>query len=217
MTKIKICGLRTAQEAIAAREMGADFLGFIFVPGTKRCLESGYAKSEIAKLKESPSSNQHYKTVGLFADQPIETVNSIATECNLDIVQLCGGESLTYCNAVAKAVIKSVHIKDSGTQEDRRHLVAKLKQLENNGYLVTLDRFQKGEFGGTGTIFDWEVAQNLAINHQFLLAGGLTPENVALAINKIKPWGVDVSSGVETHGKKDIKKIAEFIHAVRLL
>ena len=93
----------------------------------------------------------------------------------------------------------------------------KLNQLERNGYLVTLDRFQKGIYGGTGTTFDWEVAQELAINHRFLLAGGLTPENVALAINRIKPWGVDVSSGIETNGKKDVKKIAEFIHTVRLL
>ena len=217
MTKIKICGLRTAQEAIAAREMGADFLGFVFVPSAKRCLEPTYAKSEIAELKESPSSNHHYKTVGLFADQPIETVNRIADECNLDIVQLCGNESLDYCKTVAKAVIKSVHIKDSGTQEDNCHLTVKLKQLEDHGYLVTLDRFQNGEYGGTGTPFDWKVAQNLAINHQFLLAGGLTPGNVGLAISKIKPWGVDVSSGIETDGKKDVKKIAEFIHAVRVL
>ena len=217
MTKIKICGLQTAREAIAARDMGADFLGFIFVAGAKRCLDSAYAKSEITKLKTSPSSNHYYKTVGLFADQPIETVNRIAAECNLDVVQLCGGESLTYCNTVSKAVIKSVHIKESGTQEDQRQLVAKLKQLENNGYLVTLDSFWKGKYGGTGTTFDWNVAQNLAINHQFLLAGGLTPENVTLAINKIKPWGVDVSSGIETNGRKDVKKISEFIRAVRLL
>ena len=78
MTKIKICGLRTGEEAIAARDMGADFLGFIFVAGAKRCLGVGYAKSEIAKLKKSPSSNHYYKTVGLFADQPIETVNQLS-------------------------------------------------------------------------------------------------------------------------------------------
>ena len=217
MTKIKICGLRTGEEAIAARDMGADFLGFIFVSGAKRCLEASFAKSEIAKLKDRPSSNHYYKTVGLFADQPIETVNRIAVECDLDIVQLCGGESLDYCKTVEKEVIKSVHIKERGTQEDHFQLVDKLNQLERNGYLVTLDRFQKGIYGGTGTTFDWEVAQELAINHRFLLAGGLTPENVALAINKIKPWGVDVSSGIETNGKKDVRKIAEFIHTVRLL
>ena len=110
MTKIKICGLRTGEEAIAARDMGADFLGFIFVSGAKRCLQASFAKSEIAKLKDRPSSNHYYKTGGLFADQPIETVNRIAVECDLDIVQLCGGESLDYCKTVEKEVIKSVHI-----------------------------------------------------------------------------------------------------------
>jgi phosphoribosylanthranilate isomerase len=153
--------------------------------------------------------------VGLFADQSSEEVNQTVRSCGLDLVQLCGQESLDYCQQIRARVIKVLHVPGPGF-EDAASLLANIRQFRESGHLVTLDRQVEGWPGGTGQSFDWEIAARLSQQgHEFLLAGGLTPENVDAAVTRVCPWGVDVSSGVETGGDKDPDKIRAFVKNAR--
>ena len=155
--------------------------------------------------------------MGLFADQPIDEVNRHIKNCQLKQVQLCGSESLDYCGQVLVPVIKVIHVPESLAQDgDLDRLAESVQKYRDAGHLVTLDRQVEGLQGGTGKSFDWSIAARLAqAGQEFLLAGGLTPENVAVAVRSVAPWGVDVSSGVETDGVKDATKIRAFIQNVR--
>ena len=131
-------------------------------------------------------------------------------------MQLCGKESVEYAGQTGCDVIKVVHVAESATANDDGGTGTQIKEFSGVGHLVTLDRYVEGIQGGTGVGFDWGVAASLSqAGHPFLLAGGLTPENVSKAITKVNPWGVDVSSGVETNGKKDHAKIRDFMHKAR--
>ena len=215
LTKIKICGLRRPDDAIVAAQAGADYLGLVFVPGRRRRLDADQAFKIVSHLRSGLQSPP--TVVGLFADQPQEEVNRLASHCGLDMVQLCGDEPLEYCKGVQVPVIKVLHVPESG---DRAAMVDSLaRDIEfqtGEGHLVTLDRKVDGLQGGTGQSFDWEVARDLAATgNSFLLAGGLDPENVGRAVRAVRPWGVDVSSGVETEGDKDPDKMVAFAQAVR--
>ena len=155
--------------------------------------------------------------VGLFADQPIHEVNELVRRCELDLVQLCGQEPLDYCDQVEGPVIKVVHVAESLAPEDAASSLApRMEELSLKGHMVTLDRKVEGLQGGTGRTFDWKVAQKLSQEgFRFLLAGGLTPANVGSAVQVAEPWGVDVSSGVETGGIKDKEKVLAFVDAVQ--
>lgn len=211
MTRIKICGIRRAADALVAAQAGADFIGLVFVPGRRRLLTEEDACSVVSDLRALGENAP--KVVGLFADQPLDEVNRIVEECALDMAQLCGDESSDYCARMKVPAIKVVHVADSRTSEEVLSAVEGLKQ---QGHLVTLDRKVVGLQGGTGLSFDWSIAQEVAHHGlPFLLAGGLTPDNVADAVRMVQPWGVDVSSGVETGGAKDPNKIRAFIETVR--
>jgi len=221
MIRTKICGIRRTEDAIIAAEAGVDFFGLVFVPGRRRRLEVSAAAEivyEVRTLVPEPP-----RAVGLFADQPlnevIETINAGA----LDMAQLCGRELPDYCREVAERtgaeIIKVLHVSDTERLDDTEHgegvELRMAPYLEANCH-VTLDRLVEGLQGGTGQSFDWDVAAQLSqIGYKFLLTGGLTPENVAQAVKQVKPWGVDVSSGVETGGRQDKGKIREFIHNAR--
>ena len=154
--------------------------------------------------------------MGLFADQPIEEVAAIVDFCRLDLAQLCGKESVEYAAQTGCGVIKVVHVIESASVEDDAGTRLKVKEYSGVGHLVTLDRYVEGIQGGTGKGFDWQVAASLAREgNPFLLAGGLSPNNLADAISIVKPWGVDVSSGVETDGEKDHTKIREFMRIAK--
>jgi phosphoribosylanthranilate isomerase len=157
--------------------------------------------------------------VGLFADQPLDEVNRTIRTCGLDLAQLCGKEPLEYCESVGCRVIKVVHVDATVPGEAAvTALVDRVRSYRDAGHLVTLDRLVAGLQGGTGASFDWEVAASLSRRGlTFLLAGGLSPANVAQAVATVGPWGVDVSSGVETDGAKDHDKIRAFIDNVRQL
>jgi len=219
MTAIKICGIQRAEGALAAAEAGADFLGLVFVPQRRRRLTEGQAAQIVKALTEYPgdSATKTPQVVGLFADQPIDEVNRLIKSCHLERVQLCGSESLDYCRQVQAPVIKVIHVPEGGAQDgDFDRLAESIQKYRDAGHLVTLDRQVDGLQGGTGKSFDWSIAARLAqAGHEFLLAGGLTPENVAVAVRTVAPWGVDVSSGVETGGEKDSNKIRAFIQQVR--
>ena len=221
MIRTKICGIRRTEDAITAAESGADFIGLVFVPERRRRLEVPAAAEIVCELRtlipEPP------KVVGLFADQPPDEVIETIKSCGLDLAQLCGQESPDYCREVAAQtgaeIIKVLHVSASetvGDTGDGGGVEARMAPYLEAGCYVTLDRLVEGLQGGTGQSFDWEVAAQLSLRgYDFLLAGGLTPENVAQSVKQVNPWGVDVSSGVETGGRQDTDKIRAFIHNAR--
>ena len=212
--KVKICGIRALDDALVAAEAGADFIGMVFVPERHRRITPEAAKVIVDGVRHSGGTVP--RIVGLFADQPLEEVGGIIKFCGLDLAQLCGKESVEYAGQVGCDVIKVVHVAESATATDDAGTGARLKDFSGVGHLVTLDRYVEGIQGGTGKGFDWSVAASLSqAGHPFLLAGGLTPENVSEAIVAVNPWGVDVSSGVETGGNKDHEKIRAFMHNAR--
>ncbi len=212
--KVKICGIRALYDALVAAEAGADFIGMVFVPERHRRITPEAAKVIVDGVRHSGGTVP--RIVGLFADQPLEEVNEVIRACGLDLAQLCGKETVEYAGQVGCDVIKVVHVLESATATDDAGTGARLKDFSGVGHLVTLDRYVEGIQGGTGKEFDWSVAASLSqAGHPFLLAGGLTPENVSEAIVAVNPWGVDVSSGVETGGNKDHEKIRAFMHNAR--
>ena len=215
MTRVKICGIRTLEDAQVAAEAGADFIGLVFVPGRRRRLEIDAAREIVAGFKGSLETAP--KVVGLFADQPLDEVNRTINACNLDLAQLCGAESLDYCQNTAAQVIKVLHIpQGQASSASTQELADKILAHVEAGNMVTLDRLVEGLQGGTGESFNWSIAADLSRQgHNFLMAGGLSPDNVADAVAVAHPWGVDVSSGVETGGVKDHRKIRDFIQNAR--
>ena len=201
MVKVKICGITNTEDALMAVEAGADALGFVFFPGSPRYISPEQANAIIRSLPP------FVQTVGLFVNEEMTTVNAVADQCGLDLVQLHGEESPDYCAAVNRRIIKAFRVKDASSLDDiRKYQVA--------GYL--LDAWSPSAHGGTGTTFNWEIAARAAASHCIILAGGLTPENVAAAVATVNPYAVDVSSGVESSpGKKDATLIRTFVTAVR--
>ena len=214
---------------MVAAEAGADFIGLVFVPGRPRRIDIPTASAIVAGVKSKTKSTGENspRVVGLFAGQPLEEVNRTIDACGLDLAQLCGDESLEYCGDTKSEVIKVIHIPGSldppGSEEqtgggaaDLDSLAARVQDHTQAGILVTLDRQVAGVPGGTGESFDWTIGAGLSRRgHAFILAGGLSPENVSKAIDAVQPWGVDVSSGVETGGMKDPEKIRSFIRNAR--
>ncbi len=200
MVRIKVCGIRTEQDGLEAVRAGADFVGLVLA-ASGRQVSVAQAKQIAAAVR---SSGSPARVVGVFVNSPASEVNRIARECGLDYVQLSGDESLAYCREIEKPVIKAVHV-GSG-----------LPELEKKaGLIYLLDTHVAGRYGGTGITFDWSLARQISRRTPLILAGGLTPENVGQAIREVGPWGVDVSSGVETDGVKDMNKIRAFIAAAR--
>ncbi len=215
MTRFKVCGLRSLGHALVAADAGADFLGFVFVHGVRRQIGEEQAAAIIGEYRRLRGDDGP-RLVGLFANQPLEEVNRIASSCGLDYVQLCGDEPPEYWARVEARVIKQVKVRDDVPREQAvQRVLEQVAQVVSHGALPLLDRYEAGALGGTGRTFDWGVAREVAARHDFLLAGGLSPDNVEQAIAAVGPWGVDVSSGVETDGVKDPRKILAFAEAVR--
>ena len=215
MIRVKICGISAPADACAAADAGADYIGMVFVPERHRRITPGAAKDIVDAVRETDGPHPHM--VGLFADQPLAEVNDVVAQCALDAVQLCGQESVEYAAGVNCDVIKVVHVPASYRAPDDVPTVAEqVHEYADAGCLVTLDRLVEGIQGGTGQSFNLDVAAALARRgSDFLLAGGLTPASVGRVISAVRPWGVDVSSGVETLGKKDRRKIRRFVENAR--
>jgi phosphoribosylanthranilate isomerase len=203
MTKIKICGIKTLKDALAAIAAGADYLGFNFYPKSVRFIDQRIC-SEITSVlkKEHPS----IKLVGVFVNSPVEEVKDILETCSLDLAQLHGDETLEIFSQLAPRAFKAFR----GIPEN----IIGYERKESPAMLI--DAAVRNVYGGSGITADWSAAAELAKKYQLLLAGGLTPENVAEAIGRVKPWGADVASGVESApGQKDAAKISAFVKAVR--
>ena len=182
--------------------MGADLLGFVFASSKRQI--------SLQQAREISRQTPGIQKVGVFVNAPLKEVQAAARECRLDYVQLHGDESPEYCCQVGYPVIKAFGITPEFT-------AAAFDGYQSCWALV--DSVSAGQRGGTGIAFDWQQTSKLltAAPRPLLLAGGLTPDNVAQAITVIQPDGVDVSGGVETNGVKDIDKIERFIAAVRKL
>ena len=221
MIRAKICGIQRIEDALVAAAAGADFIGLVFVPERRRRLAVDVAAKIVADLRDRCSNAPDVD--GLFADQPFEEVCQIIATCGIQFAQLCGRESPEYCNLVQQEtgakVIKVLHVAGSkDISQSVNDLETLLLSYQEAGCYITLDRLVEGLQGGTGQSFDWEVAARLSRKgYEFLLAGGLTPDNVAEAVAQVRPWGVDVSSGVETGGEKDPAKIHAFINNARAI
>lgn len=213
MTKIKICGLREPAHALTAAEAGADFIGMVFAPVRRRVsIEEAQAIVEAVRA----SGTARPKVVGVFVNAPVAEIHEIAARVGLDMVQLSGDEDEDYLARVRLPMIKAIHVEASLPPEAASTVLRRgLETLRAAGALPLLDAKVQGKFGGTGQAFEWTGVASLAEEYDFLLAGGLESGNVARAIEAVRPWAVDVSSGVETNGVKDAARIRAFIEAVR--
>ena len=211
MTRIKICGISDETHALAAAKAGADFIGLVFAP-SKRQVIPARAREIVDVMKKSGAST---KAVGVFVNAPVFQINEIADFCALDVVQLSGNESWEDCRKIANPVIKAIRIGGQSLEDISTELSAASRLLARRRFVTLLDSDVEGKYGGTGQTFNWDLAREVAREFQVIIAGGLDPQNVAILVKRVSPWGVDVSSGVETSGVKDMAKIEAFIKAVR--
>lgn len=241
MTLVKICGLRDPATAVEAAKAGADMIGIMFAESKRKvtpqeCYDIVEALREVrrspdlaafdgprpgeargsswfalwADAVEQAALRWRPLIVGVFADQPLAEVNDIAEAAGLDLVQLSGGEDWDFARRVERPVIKALHIDETVSAGDVRD-----RAEPGRAAVLMLDTGVSGARGGTGVAFDWSVAAEVSASQPLMLAGGLTPENVAGAVGQVEPWAVDVSSGVETDGTKDIEKVRAFIRAAK--
>lgn len=194
--KVKICGIRDISMALSAIDSGADALGFVFAESKRKIAPE--AAGEI--IKELPGD---VLKVGVFVNETKEKIEEIASISGINVIQLHGDETPEFCSSFSLPVIKALSI---GSQDD-------LSQLDEYACEYVLLDSPKGKYrGGNGVSFDWSIlSKNPKQNNKIILAGGLSPENVGEGIKAANPFMVDVSSGVETEGKKDPEKIKRFI------
>jgi phosphoribosylanthranilate isomerase len=212
LTKIKICGISDTATAGVAARAGADFIGVVLAESSRRVTPER-AGEIAAAVGEYP-----VEVVGVFVDAPAEEVNRLSGSCGLDRVQLSGNESWEYCRQIEKPLIKAVHVPPAGSAgELLKYLEEGSAMLSGRSPVFLLDTFDENQYGGTGRTFNWEVAERAAAEYSVIVAGGLNPENVGRVIAGLRPWGVDVSSGVETGGVKDINRILAFISSARMV
>ncbi len=207
MTRIKICGVKSFEQAAVALEAGADYLGFIFYPPSHRYMEAAAVGEIVAACRARFGDTSVWSAVGVFVDVPLDDARTICTVGGLDLAQLCGAEDRAYATALGVPVIRAVHVDGAG-QPSASTLAA-----DHGAIRLLLDTKAEGRYGGTGATYAWKAVQS-ALADSFL-AGGLTPANVGEAIRTVRPWGVDVSTGVERDRAKDPDLIRAFISEVR--
>ena len=216
MTHVKLCGFRTAAPVMAAIEAGVDAIGLVFVPAARRAV--GIAQAEAVLREVRAAGGRLPAFVGLFGDQPSDEVNAIVDGLALDAVQLCGSEGMAYCARMTAPVYKVIGIDlDTPAAAQLPRVMVTQQRHALAGHRIVVDAKTAGEYGGAGRSFDWGLAADLASSFEMSLAGGLSPDNVAEAVERVAPWGVDASSGVETGGEKDPAKIRAFVETVRAL
>ena len=199
--RIKICGITNEEDALAAARLGADAIGFIFAPSPRQ-IAPERAKQIVEVIPP------FVLTVGVFVDTGPEEVARVASLCSLDVLQFHGGESSAYCGSFDRRIIKAIRM------QSRKDLDG-LTEYSGAVHGLLLDTYVPNQHGGTGQTFDWSLAVEAKKHGRIILAGGLNPENVVMAIEQVKPYAVDASSGVErSPGLKDHAKMARFIENV---
>jgi phosphoribosylanthranilate isomerase len=211
MTLVKICGVQDEATALAAAEAGADYLGLVFAP-SRRKVDADRGKmiaAAVCALDPRPL------IVGVFVNQPLQEVESLSRVCGLDLVQLSGDESWQYCSRLSQPIVKALHISPETGPADLLDRIDAGRRALGDRLIFLLDTKAPDHYGGTGRQFDWRRLKDALTQSGVLVAGGLDASNVAALIRDFNPWGVDVSSGVETAGRKDIAKIRAFIQLAK--
>ena len=208
-TRVKICGITSLEDGLAAVEAGADLLGFNFYPPSPRYIQPQDCTRIINALKRT---SRPVVTVGVFVNSPAGHIQAVLDECGLDLAQLSGDEPPEALASVGRRAFKGLRFRDPAD------LALTLRSYPPRpaapAWLV--DAYRPGEYGGTGQTADWSLARRLAELAPILLAGGLRPENVTDALRQVNPWGVDVASGVEDRsGHKSSALMTAFVSAVR--
>jgi phosphoribosylanthranilate isomerase len=201
-TRVKICGITSVADGLMAAEAGADLIGLMFYEGSPRHITLPTA-AEIARALPP-----YVLRAGVFVNPDEELVVRAIAECNLNLLQFHGDEPSDFCRQFGLMSLKAVRVRDAASIEQ-------LAQYETDAFL--LDAHSKSGLGGTGEKFNWDLAlEAQKFGKPIFLAGGLTSENVAEAVRRVRPFGVDVSSGVESApGKKDAEKVWAFIKAAK--
>ena len=205
--KIKICGITNPEDAAAAVEAGVDALGFVLYRKSPRYIEPHLVKQIIAELPP------FVLPVGVFVNEDAKVVRDLMDSCGLVLAQLHGDETATYCETLGRPVLKAIRLKD------RPSFLALAEFRGRAGVRgLLLDAYSEDAYGGTGRTTDWSLAAEVARAATVVLAGGLTAENVGAAVRTVRPYGVDVSSGVEDRpGKKNREKMRAFVQAAKLV
>ncbi len=212
MTVVKICGITEKWQAISAIEAGSDFIGMVFA-ASPRQVSIERARNLVSAIREI---SIEVKLVGVFVNMPVPAVNRCADICDLDYVQLSGDETWAYCCEIRRPLIKAIRVcKGYDLESLCEELNYGKSILSPKKHIILLDSLVKGSYGGTGVTSDWNLFRGVAERFPVIIAGGLSPENVAQAVELVSPWGVDVSSGVESNGIKDGGKMVAFVNAVR--
>lgn len=196
---VKICGITSIDTAQAVVDANADMIGFVFAP-SKRQLSTSLAEDIANTLPQT------IQKVGVFVDEPLENILSIIERVNLDIVQLHGDESIDYQKRIPIPIIKAFPATTEGVNQANQSAAK---------YILIDSPPVQSSRGGNGVTFNWNILKDQPFTSKLILAGGLNTENIREAIKTVNPAGVDVSSGVETNGKKDAKKIQRFITNVQ--
>ena len=202
--QVKICGLSTTDQILTARHVGVDLFGLMFYEQSSRYIHPQVA---IEILKSYEDGQMSPDTVGIFVNKEADYINDVVEAVGLHFVQLHGDESPEFCTRIHRPVIKALRLNENSHPQ-------LVEEYFHSTWRILLDT-PTDKWGGTGEAHDWTLARCIAQDRPIFLAGGLTPANVGEAIQQVHPWGVDVSSGVETHGKKDIKKIQAFVENAR--
>ena len=217
--KVKMCGISKVETIPAVVEAKPDYMGLVFAP-SKRQVTVDQAKTLVAELHKQytkrynngaeQSNNDEIKTVGVFVNETLDNLVSIATETNLDAVQLHGDEDEAFIQSIKERsnveVWKAVQIRNAADAE---------AWIDSSADMLLFDAYHKDERGGTGEVFDWSCLDEF--ERPFMLAGGIDSTNVARAIRTVRPYGIDISSGIETKGVKDDEKIKAFTNIVRTI
>jgi phosphoribosylanthranilate isomerase len=211
--KIKICGIRTYEEAIMVIEAGADMLGFNLYPQSPRYIIPGDCMRLMVRLEMALRERMAaITTVGVFVNAEPEFIHAVFRDCHFDRIQLSGDESPEMLEELGERAFKVM--RPTSAESLVEAVEAYPRRTLAPAWLV--DTYRAGEYGGTGEIADWGLASQLAANAPILLAGGLRADNVVEALRRVNPWGVDSASGVESApGVKDPKKVRDFVQAVR--
>ena len=217
--KVKMCGISKVETIPAVVEAKPDYMGLVFAP-SKRQVTVDQAKTLVEELHKQytkrynngaeQSNNDEIKTVGVFVNETLENLVTIATEVNLDAVQLHGDEDEAFIQSLKERtnveVWKAVQIRSAADAE---------AWIDSSADMLLFDAYHKDERGGTGEVFDWSCLDEF--ERPFMLAGGIDSTNVARAIRTVRPYGIDISSGIETEGVKDNEKIKAFTNIVRTI